>query len=138
MSIRTRTRLITAVALGMVADLLTMGDAFGYSARLQQPHAAAFVVGLVALFLVAGVLNFGARRTFAIAGMVWAGMLAVHTVVLIAETSRDPTSHNLWPFEYLFMLLLVMPALIGAATGRLANAVRDARIITTPASGRGR
>ena len=90
MSIRTRTRFITAVALGMVADLLTTGDAFGYSARMQQPHVAAFVGAPVAMFLVAGVLNFGARRTFAIAGMVWAGMLAVHTVLIMEHPATRP------------------------------------------------
>ena len=116
-----------AVALGMLTDLFAMGDVYGYSARIEQTRAAAFVGAVVALFFVTAVLNLGARRTFAVAAMVWAGMSTAHTLVLIVETSRDPTSHNLWPFEYLFILLLVMPALIGAAAGRLADAARAAR-----------
>ena len=116
-----------AAALGMVTDLFAMGDVYGYSARIRQTHAAAFVGAVVALFLVTAVLNLGARRTFAVAAMVWAGMSTAHTLVLIVETSRDPTSHNLWPFEYLFIVLLVMPALLGAAAGRLTDAARAAR-----------
>ena len=120
-------RFLVAAALGLVADLLAMGDAYGYSARIQQACAAAFVGALVALFLVTAALNSGVQRAFAVAAMVWAGMMAAPTLVLIAETSRDPTSHDLWPFEYLFISLLVMPALMGAAVGKLADAPRAAR-----------
>lgn len=127
MRLSNKVRFMAAAALGMVADPFAMGDAYGYSARIQEAHAAAFVGTLVALFLVSAVLNFGAQRTFAVAAMVWAGMSAAHTLVLIAETSRDATSHNLWPFEYLSILLLVLPALIGAAVGRFADAARAAR-----------
>src|SRR5215469_16621315 len=127
MRFSTRTRFMGAAALGMVTDLFAMGDVYGYSARIEQTHAAAFVGAVVALFLVTAVLNLGAQRTFAVAAMVWVGMSTAHTLVLIVETSRDPTSHNLWPFEYLFILLLVMPALLGAAAGRLTDAARAAR-----------
>jgi len=116
-----------AAALGMLTDLFAMGDVYGYSARIEQTRAAAFVGAVVALFFVTAVLNLGAQRTFAVAAMVWVGMSTAHTLVLIVETSRDPTSHNLWPFEYLFILLLVMPALLGAAAGRLTDAARAAR-----------
>ena len=120
-------RFLVAAALGLVADLLAMGDAYGYSARIQQACAAASVGALVALFLVTEALNSGVQRAFAVAAMVWAGMMAAPTLVLIAETSRDPTSHDLWPFEYLFISLLVMPALMGAAVGKLADAPRVTR-----------
>ena len=120
-------RFIAAAALGMVADLFAMGDGYGYTARMEQTHAATFVAALVALFLVTAVLNFGAQRTVAVAAMVWAGMSTAHTFVLIAETSRDPTSHSLWPFEYASILLLVLPALVGAAVGRLTDAARTSR-----------
>jgi hypothetical protein len=119
--------LAAAAALGIVADLFAMGDAYEYSARMQQTHVAAFVAALIALFLGTAVLNFGAQRTFAVAAMVWAGMMAAHTWVLIWETSRDPTSHNLWPFEYFFMSFLVILALMGAVAGRLAGAARAPR-----------
>lgn len=126
-----RMRFLAAAALGIVADLFAMGDAYGYSTRMQQSHVAAFVAALIALLLGAAVLNFGMQRTFAVAAMVWAGMMAAHTWELITETSRDPTSHNLWPFEYFFISLLVIPALTGAAAGRLADAARAARARNT-------
>ena len=120
-------RFLAAAALGIVANLLAMGDAYGYSARIQQACAAAFVGALVALFFVTAALNSGVQRAFAVAAMVWAGMMAAPTLVLIAETSRDPTSHDFWPFEYLFISLLVMPALMGAAVGKLADSPRVTR-----------
>ena len=120
-------RFLAAAALGIVANLLAMGDAYGYSAAMQQACAAASVGALVALFLVTAALNSGVQHAFAVAAMVWAGMMAAPTLVLIAETSRDPTSHDFWPFEYLFISLLVMPALMGAAVGKLADAPRVTR-----------
>lgn len=116
-------RLLAAIAVGVFADLFAMGDAYSYSARIQQFHVTAFGCAEAAVLLIPAVLNFGMRRTFAIALAVWAGMIVAHTVVLIWETSRDPTSHNLWPFEYMFLLVLAIPAWIGTAAGRLADAV---------------
>jgi hypothetical protein len=53
----------------------------------------------------------------AAAAVVWAGMAIPHTILPIAETSANPTSHNLWPFEYLFLCIFAVPALFGAAAG---------------------
>jgi len=122
-----RIRFIAAGLLGVVVDLLVMGDAYAYSTRMRQSHPVTLVAGLVGMVVVTAFLNFGKHRTFAIAAIVWLGMVAAHTLVLIAEMSRDPTSHNLWPFEYLSILLFGIPALLGATAGRLADAVRTVR-----------
>lgn len=110
-------RLSCGAAAGVFADLFAIGDAYGYTARIREPHNVALACGLLVLLLVPAALNLRGRRTFAIAAAVWGGMVATHTAVLIAETSHDPTSHNLWPFEYLFICMFALVGLIGPCWG---------------------
>jgi hypothetical protein len=117
-------RLLAAAAVGAFADLYVMGDAYSYAARMRGSypyHAVALWCVLAGLLLVPLILNFGARRTLLITAALWTGLAIVHTIVLVAETSADPTSHNLWPFEYLMLSLFALPALLGATAGRFAG-----------------
>jgi hypothetical protein len=107
--------LLSAAAVGAFADLYVMGDEYSNAA------AVALWCALAGLLLVPLILNFGAKRTLLISAAVWAGMTIAHTIVLIVETSADPTSHNLWPFEYLMLALVAVPALLGATAGRFAG-----------------
>jgi hypothetical protein len=114
-------RLSIAAAAGVFADLFGMGDAYAYSTRMHEMHAVALCSVLAALLLVPFILNFAARRTLLISGAVWTGMAISHTIVLIAEISADPTSHNLFPFEYVMLSFFAVPALLGALAGRFAG-----------------
>jgi hypothetical protein len=114
-------RLLAAAAVGVFADFLGMGDYYNYSARMRGSHPVALWCVLAALLLVPVILNFGAKQTLRISAAVWAGMAIPHTIVLILETSADPTSHNLWPFEYVMLSILAFTALLGALAGRFAG-----------------
>lgn len=114
-------RLLAAAAVGVFADLFAMGDAYAYASRMRGLHAVALWGALAALLAVPVVLNFGEKHTLRITAAVWAGMLVPHTLVLIREISADPTSHNLWPFEYALLCLFAVPALLGAVAGRFAG-----------------
>jgi hypothetical protein len=114
-------RLSIAAAVGVFADLFGMGDAYTYSTRMHQMHAVALCSVLASLLLVPFILNFGAKRTLPMAGTVWTGMAISHSIVLIAEISADPTSHNLFPFEYVMLSFFAVPALLGAVAGRFAG-----------------
>jgi hypothetical protein len=37
--------------------------------------------------------------------------------IAILEMLRDPTSHNLWPFEFMIYFVLAVASLLGAAAG---------------------
>jgi hypothetical protein len=48
------------------------------------------------------------------------GMVVTHTALLIRDVIVDPTSHNLWPFEFLFWgFAIAVPAYIGSMLARL-------------------
>jgi hypothetical protein len=50
----------------------------------------------------------GGWRTVALLPLIGFGFVAVRVVV---DTRRDPTSHNLWPFEVLFAAAVALAAL---------------------------
>jgi hypothetical protein len=48
------------------------------------------------------------------------GMVVTHTTLLLRDVILDPSSHNLWPFEYLFWgFAIAVPAFIGSILARL-------------------
>jgi hypothetical protein len=113
-----------SAAVGAFADFYILGDAYSYAHRMRGPYpfnAVALWWAVAALVAVPFVLNFGARRTLQISATVWAGLAIAHTILLIVEISADPTSHNLWPFEYIRLSLWAVPALLSAAVGRFAG-----------------
>ena len=121
MRLNPKLRFLAAALVGLFADLFGMGDAYSYQARMRGLHTVALWCALAALLLVPAVLNFGEKLTLRIAAAVWSGMAVPHTLVLIREISVDPTSHNLWPFEYIILCLFAVPALLGGVAGRFAG-----------------
>ncbi|HUG35759.1 MAG TPA: hypothetical protein VML54_02345 [Candidatus Limnocylindrales bacterium] len=76
--------------------------------------------GLVVVAATAGLLRgFGAARSFAIVASVAASPPAAVVARVVVETQRDPTSHNLWPFEVVIALGL---GLLCASAGVVAGA----------------
>ncbi len=77
-------------------------------------------IGLVAILLLAAALRLlplGLLQATATLGV--AAPLAVFARVLV-ETSSDPTSHNLWPFELIIAAAVSFPvAFAGALLGGL-------------------
>jgi len=69
------------------------------------------LAALAALGLLAGLLT--RLPVFAI------GLASIATlpVGMVAEIFYDPTSHNMFPFEFVVYLLLQVPALLGALLG---------------------
>jgi hypothetical protein len=111
-------RVAFAFAAGALFDLFVLRDAFSYRDRgLPFSHATTGQVwlALAFLFLCAFILNLRARASVLIPAVIVLGMTAVHTIVLIADISIDPTTHNLFPIEYIFAWATVgIPALAGA------------------------
>jgi hypothetical protein len=139
-------RLVFAFAVGTIFDLFVFRDAFSYSDRdWLGSHIviSPFWLTLVFLFLCCFVLNFKVghslggispssppetllesldSRGLLIPIVILLGLTITHTVVLIRDTTVDPTTHNLMPFEYLISWFIVgIPAFIGSILARLVS-----------------
>ena len=116
------TRTLSAVALGAGCDFLISLDAYPYSERYHHtfPVVAGigiFWLGLLLPFLYA--LGFGLRRRqphiAAIPLAILSGITVTHTIVLARDVITDPTTHNLLPFEYLYIWIVIgVPAFAGS------------------------
>lgn len=75
--------------------------------------------GLVVVVLAAAVVRFLGRHGFLASLLVVA--LAVPSAVIArvaVDTARDPTSHNLWPFEvFIAWMVGLLASLVGVALG---------------------
>jgi hypothetical protein len=78
-----------------------------------------------AALLVLGVIAGALTRWHPVA--IGAASVAVFPVVAIAEIVKDPTSHNLIPFEMVMYAFLAVPAVLGAWVGGLVARLARAR-----------
>lgn len=66
----------------------------------------------------AGLALFRPGVRWQIGAGVGVGLLIVFVAQIIGDTNRDPTSHNLWPFEILIALVIGLPpAILGVLLG---------------------
>lgn len=82
---------------------------------------ALYAPGLAAVFGAAALLRMFAGAGFARAWLACAAIVpAAVAARIVVETARDPTSHNLWPFEIVIAAALGLAvALAGAVVGGL-------------------
>ena len=50
------------------------------------------------------------------------------TLLIAVDVVHDPTSHNLAPLEYVFLLILILPAYLGAAVAMALDKNESQRI----------
>jgi hypothetical protein len=103
--------------LGLVAS-------YPFELSASNIHGAA-MLGIGCALVFASGLLLGARRPTRVARWAFAieaGFLFAVIARIIVDTSRDPTSHNLFPIEILFALVLTAPlAFVGAYLGLLVR-----------------
>jgi len=81
------------------------------------------------------------RTTRLLAAAAVALFCSVSTLLLIPAIlnfGSDPTAHNFWPFEYLFLFAFAVPVLIGAVTGHSAGQNWAARHMASVKSVKGK
>jgi hypothetical protein len=142
----TSIRILLALAIGVAIDLILFADAYPYGGRYQ--HQALFGIGvfwLGPLLTVLGSFVLGFKRKhprgagpaprwiasidslgLLIPSAIVTGQTITHTIVLIRDVTIDPTTHNLLPFEYIFMWIEVgVPAVAGSLLARVISWVFD-------------
>lgn len=92
--------------------------------QLSLPDALILPGLLVVVPLAAGLRFFAIARSATIAAVLVGAMLLANIVRIAVDTSIDPTSHNLFPFELAITLIYGAAfALGGSLVGKLANAL---------------
>jgi hypothetical protein len=143
-------RTAIAFAIGAGIDFILFAEAYPYGERSQHQSLAGINVYLVAPVLAlvcAFALNFKGQdsagkgpapgawlrdldsRGFLIPSALVIGLTVSHTIVLIRDVIKDPTTHTLLPFEYIIAWLTVsLPALAGSMLARATSWAVDRRL----------
>jgi hypothetical protein len=74
----------------------------------------AFVPTLIALGLTGAVLGFLQPKYWWVVGM---ATMALMPIAAILEMFKDPTSHNLWPLEFILYGMVNTPSLLASFAG---------------------
>lgn len=117
----------------MLAEAKAAQDA-AFHAQMNKPTSAgdyALFNGFMLAMLALGMAGFAApawglwrwRGGWRLAAAVPAAMMAFVVLRLVFDTARDPTSHNLWPFE------ILMTGALSAGAIALLGAIRK-RVVT--------
>lgn len=118
-------RCAVAVVVGVVFDAVYFWRFLPYSQR-DSMHGGLSLYTLPILAFIAGlVLTIGLekrRRLIPIALV--GGFCAANVCLIIVDCWNDPTNHNLWPFEFLMIMVLTVPAFLGAGLNRIFKRLR--------------
>jgi len=118
-------RCAVAVIVGVILDAVFNWRFLPYSARTHQ-HEILPNFMLPILALVAGLLltlNLPENRRLIPLSLI-GGFLAAHICLVVADCASDPTNHNLWPFEFVFLAVMTSPAFLGAGIIGLIQRMR--------------
>ena len=114
-------RTTAAVLAGALAHLAILYRFLSYTER-NNMKSGTFIVFSVVIVIIGFLVSRGAagsrlkQASLVIVG-VWVGL----TIVILIDTSQDPTNHNLLPFEYIFMGVLACPVYLGAGIAAMVD-----------------
>jgi peptidoglycan/LPS O-acetylase OafA/YrhL len=82
--------------------------------------AWAFLAG-VALMAFAACRHMRAPRQLLVPTSMLLTLWAAETLLIGVDVIQDPTSHNLAPLEYVFLMILMLPAYVGAVVAMVLD-----------------
>ena len=81
-------------------------------------HNMSFVGSVMGLLLVGALLGWVRPASWRMLSSLMLCLPMVLTAInFLYDVARDPTSHNLWPFEFLLITFFILPARLGAYFG---------------------
>jgi hypothetical protein len=118
-------RCAVAVIIGVAFDAIFFWRFLPYSLRTSH-HLLLPIYTLPMLAFIAGVvLTIGlAKRRRLIPIALVGGFCAANACLIIVDCWNDPTNHNLWPFEFLMIMVLTVPAFLGAGLSPIFERLR--------------
>jgi hypothetical protein len=118
-------RCTAAFGAGALANFFILYRFLTYVERNHLPTSTFWLFAGVC-FLIGFAVTFGTvSRPFRLANWVPFGVIVAQMAVIGFDWQKDPTDHNMLPFELIFFWVLASPAYLGAvASRRLATAKR--------------
>jgi len=111
-------RYLAAAVMGVALYALWYHPWIAYAHREASQTAVEFFLAMAGAFVTALLLSLNTRpHRYRLAGAMLGSMFVMHAVVISIDLKTDPTDHNLLPFEFIILGVLVSPAFLGSAIG---------------------
>ena len=120
-------RLAVAVMIGVLFDAVFYWRFQPYSARNPQHNMLPEFMLPVLAFAAGLLLTLGmeGRKRLVPLALV-GGFFAANACLNVADCWSDPTNHNLWPFEFVIIVVMTSPVWLGAGISALIERMRRA------------
>jgi uncharacterized membrane protein YphA (DoxX/SURF4 family) len=106
-------RHVASAILGVVLFLFYFQPFLPYSQRAQ--HSPNWWPFLIIVTIGGFLLSLGlARRRFSVPTCLLLTLFIANAILIVVDWTTDATDHNLFPFEFIFIALLTLPAYFGA------------------------
>jgi len=122
MNSKEMTIILLSPILGFLAFLIP--EIFGSSINVKYIFNASFIQAIyesmipiptLSLLIIIGIiLGFISPRLWFLSGVL---TLSIFPIVAFCEMITNPTSHNLWPIEFILYFVFTIPAIGGAYIG---------------------
>jgi len=104
--------------LQLVREHVNVEGAWGPLIKLGLMAATLFVPGILLGLGFSKRSSLGAWHTCLLGLLVMVPVIILHAASVIADVNKDPTSHNLWPFEFVILAVGALVPVAGAYVGR--------------------
>ena len=120
-------RLAVAVMIGVLFDAVFNWRFQPYSARNSHHDVLPWFMLPILAFVAGLLLTLGmeGRKRLVPLALV-GGFFAANACLIVADCRDDPTNHNLWPFEFVIIVVMTSPAFLGAGMSALIEQMRRA------------
>jgi hypothetical protein len=131
---------LIGLVIGALSDVFLIRNGLSYGGpTLLDKIPILWPVWLAFILLCAFLLEWQGRSSqeknsaYIIPGpalAIWLGAIVTHAILFARDLILDPTTHSLWPFEFLFWgIVVAVPAFLGWL---LARTIFKARTSTSP------
>jgi len=119
---RVEWRYAGAVFTGVIFDAVFFWRFQPYSAREHGPGPLPGYFLPILAFVAALLLTLAleSKKLLVPLAMI-GGFFAANAGLIVADCAGDPTNHNLWPFEFVIIVIATAPAFLGAGVSVLID-----------------
>jgi hypothetical protein len=118
-------RHVASAVLGMILFVFYFWRFLPYSQRLRPEHSPNWWSFLIIVLIGGFLLSLGlTRRRFWVPTCLLLTLFVANAIMIVIDCIPDPTNHNLFPFEFLIIAVLTVPAYFGAFIAAAVDRVR--------------